>query len=141
MTLHRQPDDPGVEESDLPEGMGLFGLALVLGLLHVAVVVMALVWMTWTASAHEAPMGWLYDGACCSDRDCAELPKGAVKEGPEGYEVTILPGQHPMVKDEVFRATVPYTSTKVRQSPDGLYHGCVLPSGFLICLYVGSRGV
>lgn len=90
--------------------------------------------------AHQAPLGWSYAAKCCSGKDCAQAVKGAVIEGPSGYEITILPGQHPMVKDKVFRAVLPYDSKKIIDSPDGLYHVCISPSGGLLCLYAGSRG-
>lgn len=93
------------------------------------------------ARAHDAPTGWSYSVACCSGYDCAELPAGTVKEGSNGYQITLMPGQHPMVTGDIFRATVPYGSSKIKDAPDGLYHACILKSSqSIICLYVGSRG-
>ncbi|WP_127524055.1 hypothetical protein [Mesorhizobium sp. Z1-4] len=112
----------------------------------VAYVVIILLTIGGTAWPHEAtsiqhePLGWKYPASCCSDKDCAPLPPGAIKAGPSGYEVTILPGQHPFVKDEPFREVVPYSSPKIRNTPDGTEHGCLSPQARLICLMVGSKG-
>lgn len=96
--------------------------------------------MITAANAHDAPMGWSYSVACCSGYDCDELPEGTVRETPNGYEITLQPGQHPMVTDKPFHAVVPYDSKKLRDAPDGRYHACILRTGTLVCLYVGSRG-
>ena len=83
------------------------------------------------AEAHD----W-YEPVCCSDTDCAPIPDSAVREGPNGYEVTLQPGQHPMVK-EPLSYVVPYD--KVRQSPDGKYHACITATGYRPCFYAGGR--
>lgn len=82
------------------------------------------------ARAHDAPSGWTYPLACCSDYDCREVPDSAVIEGPDGY---------------VIRATgevIPMTSRKVRPSPDGVFHWCSVggrPDSNTICLFVPPR--
>lgn len=91
------------------------------------------------AQAHKAPSGWKYPAACCSNRDCGEIPATAVKEGPHGFEVTILPGQHDMVKEKPVRFLIPYG--KEKPSPDGLNHICLSPALKMLCFFTGSRGV
>lgn len=82
------------------------------------------------AQAHEARSGWTYPYACCSDRDCREIPQSAVLERPEGY---------------VLRRTgevVAYSDRRVRQSPDGVFHLCTvagLETSRTICLFVPPR--
>lgn len=83
------------------------------------------------AHAHD----W-YEPACCSDTDCAPIPDTAVREGPNGYEVTLQPGQHPMVKAPL-SYVVPYD--KAKQSPDGKYHACITATGYRPCFYAGGR--
>ena len=79
---------------------------------------------------HAAPSGWTYPLACCSGKDCREVPASLIKEGPEGY---------------VIRPTgeaIAYTDRRVRVSPDGLYHWCSVAGaddGRTICLFVPAR--
>lgn len=78
------------------------------------------------ASAHS-----FYDWECCSDRDCGAVAEGAVTEESGGYRVTAT-GQF-----------IDRDSPKVRMSPDGRWHLCVLggePGGPVLCLYVPGRG-
>jgi hypothetical protein len=84
------------------------------------------------AESHEAPSGWSYPTWCCNKRDCAQIPARAVKAGRFGYEVVLLPGDHPMVP-EGLAFIVPYTATEgaraqLRVSQDGDYHACILPA-------------
>lgn len=82
------------------------------------------------AFAHEAPTGWSYPASCCHNRDCRPVPAATVKEGPDGYRITIS------------HETLPYGDTRVKNSPDGLYHWCTSngsDSGPTICLYVPPR--
>ena len=121
-----------------------FAINMALALAGVAMLIFA--GWPWEVKAHDAlptsamPLGWKYDLACCAGYDCAQLPEGSVKEGPVGYEITLQPGQHPMVKDKAFFSVVPYQSKQVRSSPDGLFHGCILVSQRMPCLYVPPRG-
>lgn len=83
-----------------------------------------------SAWAHDAPSGWTYPLACCSDYDCREVPDAAIIEGPDGYTI---------------RATgevIPMTSRKVRNSPDGQFHWCSVAGKDdtgTICLFVPPR--
>ena len=90
------------------------------------------------ARAHEAPSGWSYPAVCCSQRDCNMIPASRVSEGPEGYRVVLLPGDHEMVKAGA-SFLIPYSVAK--QSPDGEFHICILPSGSVICFFVPPRGM
>lgn len=100
-------------------------------------VIIGLFFYVTDAKAHSAPTGWIYPSECCSGRDCAEIPTSAVKEGPNGYQVTLLPGQHPMIKAAPHSFLVPYGTEKV--SPDGLYHACLSPTLRLLCFYAGGK--
>lgn len=82
-------------------------------------------------AAHEAPTGWRYDAKCCQNRDCRPLSADAIKEGPDGYLITIG------------KVTIPYRDPRVKDSPDGLFHWCSVngkDDGRTICLYVPPRG-
>jgi hypothetical protein len=99
-------------------------------ILFVAIYIATLAALSY-AIAHEAPSGWTYPTWCCNKRDCAQIPARAVKAGRFGYEVVLLPGDHPMVPDGL-AFIVPYTATEgpraqLRVSQDGDYHACILP--------------
>lgn len=90
------------------------------------------------ARAHEAPSGWSYPAGCCSNRDCNRIPASRVSEGPEGYRVELFPGDHDMVPTGA-SYLIPYSLAK--QSPDGEYHLCILPSGTMLCWFVPPKGM
>lgn len=92
------------------------------------------------AAAHQAPSGWEYSGECCSNRDCAAAPAGAVQEVTGGYRVTLLPGQHPMVTTQPFVAFVPHGDARIRASGDEHFHPCIW-GGRLLCLYRPPGGM
>lgn len=82
------------------------------------------------AEPHEAPTGWRYPYACCSDRDCRTVSDAAVTEGPEGYVI------------KVTGEVLPYTDRRVRNSPDGVFHWCSMAgqeNSRTICLFVPPR--
>lgn len=82
-----------------------------------------------TASAHQAPLGWAYDYACCSDKDCRPVPNAEVNEGQGGYSYR---GQ-----------SIPYGDRRIRQSGDEHFHVCTVagkPDGRVLCLYEPVRG-
>jgi hypothetical protein len=98
--------------------------------------VVALAWYvigaTGAAWSHDAPTGWKYPWACCSNMDCRQLAAGELEERPEGY---------------VIRSTgelVGYRDPRVKDSPDGLLHWCAHPAGadagHTICLFVPPKG-
>ena len=39
------------------------------------------------AGAHQAPTGWTYPWACCSNLDCQEVDAKAISEKPQGYVI------------------------------------------------------
>lgn len=84
-----------------------------------------------------------YDATCCSDRDCAPIPDHAVKVTPQGYEVTLMPGEHPLVKQRLFQI-IPFGSEDVLPSQDLHYHACVIGSPtviqHIVCFYVVGAG-
>lgn len=86
-----------------------------------------------------------YDSACCSDRDCAPIPAEAVRITSQGYEVTLMPGDHPMVQKRLFQV-IPFGSEDVLPSQDMHYHACVIPGSpssgipYIACFYVVGAG-
>lgn len=93
-----------------------------------------------TAPATAAlPLGWDYPQGCCHNRDCAVLDPKYVTEGPDGYEVNMPAGSHPMLKTKGYSGTVPYSVA--RDSPDGEYHICLAMEGTSrFCFFAGARG-
>jgi hypothetical protein len=98
------------------------------------IIVAGIIWSE--ARAHEAPSGWSYPVQCCSNRDCAEIPASRVKESPQGYRVTLVPGDHDFVKAQT-SWLIPYEKTK--PSPDGVYHICISPTMTMLCFFAGAR--
>lgn len=91
-----------------------------------------------TAFGHQAPTGWSYDGYCCSGTDCDQIPTEAVKIIEGGYQITLKPGDHPMVtRVHVFQVE----QIKTRQSKDEFYHVCLWPNEDTIrCVYAPVLG-
>lgn len=116
-----------------------------LALLIAALSISAAAYVAYTAEAwpHEAPTGWSYPFACCwgpsqgRRGDCAEIPASSVVEGPSGFEVTLAPGDHPMVKQPL-QFVFPYG--KERLAPDGRYHVCFSPDMAPRCFFSGAHG-
>ena len=84
------------------------------------------------ARAHEAPTGWTYPWACCSNMDCQEVQASAISERPQGYVI------------QSTGEVVAYADKRVKNSPDGEYHWCAhqkgLDAGRTICLFVPPKG-
>jgi hypothetical protein len=84
------------------------------------------------ASAHDAPAGWKYPWACCSNMDCQQVQPSAVLERPQGYVI------------QSTGEMVGYRDKRIKDSPDGEYHWCAhqagLDAGQTICLFVPPRG-
>jgi hypothetical protein len=85
-------------------------LALWLNLFSWIALLIFFIGLSWPARAHEAPSGQSYSFSCCSDKDCAPLPEGAVQTVPGGYSVE---GEFIANNDE-----------RLRPSTDGGYHIC-----------------
>lgn len=82
------------------------------------------------AFSHDAPAGWAYPFACCSGRDCREVPDKAISERPQGYVINST--------GEV----VGYHDARLRNSPDGEYHWCSVSGANntrTICLFVPPK--
>lgn len=124
----------------MPEILSIVGLSMLAWGLVVLVAI--LIATSIPASAHEAPLGWAYETFCCNGNgqhgDCAPVPTSSVKAVDGGYEITLRPGDHPMI-------TSPHTFFKAeretRLSGDEHYHVCLWPSQHnLRCLYVPPFG-
>ena len=81
------------------------------------------------ALAHDAASGWAYDPFCCNGDsetgDCQMIPSKSVKMTPNGYRVTLVPGDHRLVtRYHVFLLPL----TKAMHSGDGDYHLCLFPN-------------
>ena len=94
------------------------------------------------AHAHHAPSGFTYEPYCCNgddeSGDCQQISSKTVRPSREGYEVTLLPGDHKLVtRRHVF--LIPQAQT--RESPDGAYHLCLFPNEDTVrCFYAPPLG-
>lgn len=138
---HEPDNDFWHDNREARESLDRFWLGVLVAILHgIAFLIgVGLAMWTYPAFAHQAPTGWAYPFECCSNKDCGEIPASAVVEGPNGFVVTILPGQHDMVKDAPVQYLIPYGTEK--PSPDGLTHICLNPALKMLCFFTGNRGV
>jgi len=92
--------------------------------------VLTLLATTTSVAAHDAPLGWAYDGACCSGYDCSQSIAGAVLETKGGYVINKT------------QELIPYGDKRIRRSHDEFFHQCVMNSNpkHSLCLYVPDRG-
>lgn len=82
--------------------------------------------------------GQEYSSFCCSGSDCAPIPATAVTAGPNGWRVTLGPGDHPLARNQVSHL-VPYGTE--RRAVDGRYHACLFPTEqTLRCFYAPPQG-
>lgn len=93
------------------------------------------------AFAHQAHTGMVYEPWCCQGGaetgDCAPLPTSAVRDVPGGYEITLKPGDHPLVT-RPHHFTVPHIET--RRATDGQDHICLWPDENKVrCTYIAPR--
>jgi hypothetical protein len=106
-------------------------------------------------SSGPQPLGWKYPWSCCSGNDCTMIEPRNVQQTPEGYLVTLQPGDHPFITEEtgVREYLMEYGDKRIKDSPDGAYHIClrspttVNNSGdpladplAVICFYKGPEG-
>ena len=94
------------------------------------------------AQAHEAQSGMVYEPFCCNGDantgDCFQIPSETVKAGPDGYQVTLRPGDHPLVTAQQ-SWVVPYKDA--RPATDGAFHACLYPKETdMRCLYAPGQG-
>lgn len=68
------------------------------------------------ANAHDAPTGWRYPSACCSNKDCRPIPASSCEEVQGGRTFNGL--------------FVPHE--RIRPSPDGTCHVCQNNKGTII---------
>jgi hypothetical protein len=76
-------------------------------------------------------LGWSYPYSCCSGVDCRQVSDKAISERPDGY---VINGAGEVVA---------YSDSRVKNSPDGLYHWCSVAGandGKTICLFVPPKG-
>ncbi|MDK4725448.1 hypothetical protein [Rhizobium phaseoli] len=107
-------------------------------------IVLAAIGMAFAAAAqaHHAPSGFAYDPYCCNgdgeSGDCQSISSKTVRALHEGYEVTLLPGDHRLVtRRHVY--LIPQAQTK--ESPDGAYHLCLFPNEDTVrCFYAPPLG-
>lgn len=80
--------------------------------------------------------GHWYDPECCSLRDCAPVPWGAVQETREGYMVSLGPGDHFLV-DGQFEEHIAHGDRRIRESRDGDWHVCLSHGStpMVLCVY------
>lgn len=102
----------------------------------IVAVIMALVGIA-LGLAHESPGGMAYDPLCCNgdgtNGDCAPVPSIGVKATPEGWQVSLKPGDHPLVTAP-HEWLIPYSET--REATDGQFHACLWPDETTLrCFY------
>lgn len=116
-----------------------------------AIFICALMWASVILglAALMVTKGWAHDwypSRCCWSPqnapagrlgDCDQIPDSAVKVGPDGYVVTLEPGEHPMVKERM-TFMVPYAEAE--KSPDGRAHICISPTLKRRCFFIGHMG-
>jgi hypothetical protein len=95
------------------------------------------------ATCNNVAEGWSYNESCCCTTGwCAPIPHGAVRTTPDGYVVTLRPGEHPRASATV-SFLVPFRQAGT--SPNGSYHACgstwATDGGSLRCLLVPPGGV
>lgn len=95
------------------------------------------------ADAHEAANRWTYPFACCKgdpeDGDCQRIPYAAVKNRPNGFVVTLYPGDHHRITRR-HKFLIPYGNEIV--SGDRDYHLCLHPTEEDVnCFFAPPEGV
>lgn len=89
----------------------------------------AILWVK-EVMAHQAPLGWAYPYLCCHNQDCRPVSAERIEERPEGY---VIAGTGEVI---------PYTDSRIKESPDGLYHWCSVAGAEdsrTLCLFVPPR--
>lgn len=84
-----------------------------------------------------------YDATCCSARDCAPVPAASIVAMGDGYHVTLMPGDHPLIRWPL-RTVVPYGDPRINWSQDASQHACIAtgPDDYqgVLCIYVTGAG-
>lgn len=95
------------------------------------------------AGAPETRAHSWFDPWCCNDRDCQPIPDSAVKITPQGYVITLAPGDHPMLAKETQTRTytVPYANARVSLDPEQRFYACIYPDpSSMRCFYAKPSG-
>jgi hypothetical protein len=82
-----------------------------------------------SVAAHESHKGFKYESYCCNGNaetgDCQMIPEKSVRITPNGYEVSLAPGDHRLVtRKHQFN----WSQGDARRSEDGEYHLCLYPN-------------
>lgn len=107
--------------------------------LFIAAIVLTFAGVAW---GHDAPSGFAYEPYCCNGDghtgDCQMIPSKTVRIVTEGFQVTLLPGDHRLATHKhIF--FVPQKETM--ESPDGAYHLCLFPNENTVrCFYAPPVG-
>jgi hypothetical protein len=95
-------------------------------------------------SINGDPLGWVWPPECCNSAvtsptgDCATIDPSTVREGPDGYIVTLRVGDHPRLKTKGYTAVIPYHLA--RNSPSGEYGICLTTDGtHRFCFFAGGK--
>lgn len=94
------------------------------------------------AYPHSSMTGMEFDRWCCNGNavngDCQSIPSTSVRAITGGYQITLKPGDHPMVtRVHVFQMEM----AKVRWSTDGRFYACLFPNeDTLRCFYAPPLG-
>lgn len=90
--------------------------------------ILAMAFLLSPARAHEAPSGWDYPMECCHNQDCGPLNEADRPKPLDGGDWLLTTGE-----------IVP--KSKVKFSPDGLYHLCRWhANNTVLCLFVPNMG-
>jgi len=104
--------------------------------------------LAFSAAVQVAHSHSFYDAACCHDRDCYPIDNPRVDVRPDGYFVTLSPGDHPLVTRTVTRlfrfsdmdpGNNNVEPREARQSQDENFHACMV-GGVIFCLYAPLQG-
>lgn len=115
---------------------------VVLAALIGAALIIAIALLVWPAGAHQSPTGFKFSSWCCNGNsehgDCQQIPASAVEELPDGYRITLKPGDHHMVtKEHVFFKK----PDEVKFTDDGNFYACLYPDeDTLRCFYAPPLG-
>lgn len=84
--------------------------------------------------AHEAPTGWTYPVACCSNKDCQMVSNDAIHE-PDSVD--------PNYVIRLTNERIDPRDRRVQFSPDGMFHWCAAQDGDrrTICLFVPLKSI
>lgn len=119
---------------------GSIAVALGIGALAVSIYATA-------ALAHTTATGIAYPPSCCNSAathpngDCAPISSANVVARPDGYHVTLKPGQHPKLLTKGYSAIIPYKLARALPVDDGQFHICLSTDGQVrYCFFAPGQG-